>query len=449
MPEPSSHEASWQSKVPFYYGWVIVSAVFLTSFTTAGGLWATGVLSVPMHEDLGWSRATIFAGITLRTLGAAFMGAYVGRIADRSGGARKLALFGGVVSAICLLLVAFVREPWQFLLVFGVIGGLFGNGPVTVMIGAVVPKWFIRQRGKAMATASMGTGLAAFILPTLVNAISDNLGWREAWFALGLITVVLGVLPCLLIYTRPEDVGMLPDGNLDRPKAGQVAVPRVAVPEFSFTRQEAFRTSTIWLVVVAVMFGTVSPTAFPTNLVPAYVELGFSTSTAAIAFSAYGALSFFGRFVWGSMADRMHIRKLLLIIATYSGMTVPLLLLLPGDTALIAGAVAGVGLGGWVGLNQVVWAAYFGRDHTGAISGAVRPFITISGATGPLLVAALADLSGSYTLSIIVMAASWWVCAALLFLIKPPRLPARAGGEGASGDLSAPSTAPAAAGGGG
>jgi MFS family permease len=211
------------------------------SFTTAGGLWATGVLSVPMHEDLGWSRATIFAGITFRTLGAAFMGAYVGRIADRSGGARWLGLFGGLVSAICLLLVAFVQEPWQFLLIFGVIGGVFGMGPVTVMIGAVVPKWFIRQRGRAMATASMGTGLAAFILPTVVNLIADGMGWREAWFALGIITVVLGVLPCLLLYTKPEDVGLLPDGNLDRPRPGQIAVPRVNTPEFSFTRQRRSR----------------------------------------------------------------------------------------------------------------------------------------------------------------------------------------------------------------
>jgi sugar phosphate permease len=295
-----------------------------------------------------------------------------------------------------------------------------------------------------MATASMGTGLAAFILPTLVNAISDNLGWREAWFGLGLLTVVLGVLPCLLLYTRPEDVGMFPDDKIEpAPTASPVARGPVLRPtEFSFTRQEAFRTSTIWLLVAMVMFGTVSPTAFPTNLVPAYVELGFSTSTAAIAFSAYGAVSFFGRFVWGALADRLHIRKLLLIIATYSGMAVPLLLILPGDAALLAGGIAGLGLGGWVGLNQVVWASYFGRDHVGAISGAVRPFITVSGATGPLLVAALADASGSYTLSIIVMAASWWVCAALLFLVKPPRRPARAS-EDATEAAGVPSAAPA------
>jgi len=174
------------------------------------------------------------------------------------------------------------------------------------------------------------------------------------------------------------------------------------------------------------IFGVVSPTAFPTNLVPALVERGFSAGTAAIAFSAYGATSFFGRFVWGSIADRLHIRKVLLIIATYTGLTIPLLVLLPGDAALLAGAIAGLGIGGWVGLNQIVWASYFGRDHVGAISGSVRPFVTLSGATGPLYVAALADAFGSYTVSILVMAASWWVCGLILLLIKPPRLPERA-----------------------
>ena len=449
MPDAEVEPApSWQSRLPFYYGWVIVGVVFLTSFSSAGALWATGVLSVPMHEDLGWSRSIIFAGITLRTLGAALSGAAVGRFADRTGGARTMGVSSGFVSAVCLVLVAFVQEPWQFLLIFGVIGGVFGNGPATVMMGAVVPKWFIAKRGRAMATATMGTGLAAFLLPAFVNAISENFGWREAWFVLGMIAFALGVLPGLLLHTRPEDVGMLPDDKIvGAPRAGRVAQsPVMRAQEFSFTRREAFRTRTIWLLVAMSVFGVVSPTAFPTNLVPALVERGFSASTAAISFSAYGAVSFFGRFVWGTIADRLHIRKVLLIIATYAGLTVPLLLLLPGDAALLAGAIAGLGIGGWVGLNQIVWASYFGRDHVGAISGAVRPFVTISGATGPLYVAALADAFGSYTVSILVMAASWWVCGLILFLIKPAPLPERARAQpGADGTAS---MAPAPAGGG-
>ncbi len=424
MQEAAPSRTSWVGRLPFYYGWVIVVVIFLRSFTTAGSIWATGVLSVPMHDDLGWSRSIIFAGITLRTLGGATGGLLFGKYLDKPGGARLLAFGSGVVAAVGLFLVALVQEPWQYLLIFGVLGGLLGAGPGALLMGATVPKWFIRKRGSAVATATMGTGLAAFILPVVITLVSETLGWRYAWVFLGSLSVVFAVLPALLLRTRPEDIGLHPDGDTDEPANDGQPVRR-RIEEISFTRAEAIRTPTLWLLVAMAMFASVSPGAYPANLVPAFVEKGFSPSTAAIAFSAYGMLSFGGRFFWGQLADRMHIRKVLLIIATYTGLTVPLLLILPGDIALISGAIAGLGIGGWVGLNQVVWASYFGRENLGAITGSVRPLVTLSGATGPLYAAALADLTGSYTLSYSWMALSWGLCALILLPLRPAKIPER------------------------
>ncbi len=424
MRESPLHETPWLARLPFYYGWVIVGVVFMRSVTTAGAIWATGVLSVPMHDDLGWSRSVIFAGITLRTLGAAAGGLLFGKYLDRTGGAPRLAFASAVVSAAGLFLIAVVQEAWQYLLIFGVLGGLLGAGPAALLMGATVPKWFIRKRGRAVATATMGSGFAAFTLPVLITLVSEGFGWRYAWVFLGSMAILFAVLPALLLRTRPEDMGLHPDGDTDEPtQNGQPQ--RRRTEEASFTRGEAMRTTTLWMIVAMAMFASVSPGAYPANLVPAFVEKGFSPSTAAIGFSAYGLLSFGGRFFWGPLADRMHVRKVLLIVATYTGMTVPLLFILPGDIALISGAVAGLGIGGWVGLNQVVWAAYFGRDNLGAITGSVRPFVTLSGATGPLYAAALADLTGNYTLSYSLMALSWWVCALILLPLRPARLPER------------------------
>lgn len=426
MRESAEQSSAWATRAPFFYGWVIVAVVFMRAFTTAGALWTTGILSVPMHDELGWSRTVIFAGITLRTLGAAVSSVVFGRLMDRSGAARVLAIGSSVVAALCLGSIAFVQEEWQFLLIFGVIGGVLGAGPAQLLMGAIVPKWFIRQRGRAMATSTMGTGLAAFILPPIVALVSENVGWREAWFSLGVMAVLLSVLPSLLLRTQPEDIGLLPDGDTERTvETGRRAAPSRMAQEHSFTRAEAFRTPTLWMLTLVAMFGMVSPTAFPTNLVPALVEEGFSESTAAISFSAYGLTSFSGRFFWGWLSDKLHIRKTLLIICTYTGITIPLLLLLAGDIRLLAGALAGMGIGGWVGLNQVVWPAYFGRAHIGAISGTVRPMITLSGATGPLYVSGLAEAFGSYTVSILVMALSWWLCASVLFFVRPPRVARR------------------------
>ena len=418
----------WQARLPFFYGWVIVAVVFLRSFTSAGALWSLGVLSVPIHDELGWSRSVIFAGITLRTLGAALGGVFLGKYLDMKGGPRVLAFLSGVIAAAALMSVALVQEPWQFLLIFGVIGGLFGAGPAGPLMGAVVPKWFSRRRGRAVATATMGTGLAAFLLPSLVNLVSEGVGWRLTFVAMGGLVVMLAVLPSLLLKTQPEDIGLGPDGDAIEPASTGGAGPRRR-EEISFTAGQAFRTTTLWLLVAVAVFGSVSPTAYPANLVSAYVDRGFSTATAAAAFSAYGMLSFSSRFLWGYLADRLHIRRLLLIIAVYTGTVLPLFLILPGDSALISGAITGAGIGGWVGLNQLVWVTYFGRANLGSIIGKVRPFITLSGATGPLYVAALADVSGSYTASIAVMAISWWFCSLALLFLRPPKPPKRTQAE--------------------
>ena len=59
---------SWQGRLPFFYGWVIVVITFVMGFMTAGAFWATSVIAVPMRDDLGWSLSSIYLGLTLRML---------------------------------------------------------------------------------------------------------------------------------------------------------------------------------------------------------------------------------------------------------------------------------------------------------------------------------------------------------------------------------------------
>ena len=407
----------WQARLPIFFGWVIVAVVFLRAFTTAGAIWSTAVLSVPMQADLGWSQSAIFLGITLRTLGAAVGGFFLGRFLDTRRGAPIMAVGSAFVSGFGLMAVSLVTEQWQFWVIFGLFSGMLGAGPGALMQAAIVPKWFVRKRGRATALASMGTGLAAFLLPFTVANVVEAIDWRNTFLLLGGMTLLLAVLPALLIRTRPEDVGLRTDGD----KEGSEAAARARAADQSLTAGEAFRTTTLWLLVGAAFFASFSPTAFPANLTPTFSSHGFDLRTAGLAFSAYGFTSFFGRFFWGWLADRMHIRKTLLIICAWNGLTVPLLLLLPGTSVLAAGAIAGFGIGAWVGLNQVVWATYFGRANLGAIAGRVRPLITLSGGTGPFLVAAMADFFGGFGVGIIVMALSWWVASLFLFIVRPVR----------------------------
>ena len=361
--EPALAAESWQGRIPFFYGWVIVAVAFLMSFMTAGVFWATSVIAIPMREDLGWSLSDIYIGLTIRGLMGAAGAFLLGRFADLKHGARTLALISGSVSAASLMAVSQVESHWQYLLLYGVVGGMTTAGTGFLVMSAVVPRWFLRRRGRAMAFATMGSAAAAFILPPVMAFLLDTIGWRGTWVTLGFLTLSFATLPALLVWRQPEDVGLVPDGRIIEP-SHQNAVTQ---PVRNFTLSEALHTKVMWILIIGVAAASLSPNGVPSSLVPMYVEKGFSTQTAALGFSIYGLFSMLARFFWGFLAERYHIRTVLIAIGIFTSTTMPLLLILDGNASLVYSAFVGFGIGGFIGTQQLVWPAYFGRSHLGAI----------------------------------------------------------------------------------
>ena len=152
-----------------------------------------------------------------------------------------------------------------------------------------------------------------------------------------------------------------------------------------------------------------------------YIDKGHTTQVAALGFSIYGLFSMLARFFWGFLAERHHIRTVTIGIGVFTGLVMPLLIFLSGYPALFYSALAGFGIGGFIGTQMLVWPAYFGRTHLGAIVGVSRPFATVVNASGPLLMAQSFDRSGSYSFGLWCMGVSWLLCAAFFFLARTPR----------------------------
>jgi cyanate permease len=235
---------------------------------------------------------------------------------------------------------------------------------------------------------------------------------------LALVTVVFGVLPCVLIRRQPSDVGLAADG----PRAQAVATTPLPT-EDHFTLRQAAKTRAYWILGLALMAGSLSITGLPASLVQMYVDRGLTPTVAAFGFSIYGMCSVLCRFLWGELGNRRHIREVLLLISMYMALVTPVLLLLHIEIAIAYAGLVGFGIGGFVALHQLVWPAYFGRRHLGAIVGAMRPLSTLSAASGPALLALVFDRTGSYDLALWLLTGSWIVCAVLLAL-APVRTPA-------------------------
>ncbi|MDA1035709.1 MAG: MFS transporter, partial [Chloroflexi bacterium] len=168
------------SRWPFYYGWVIVAVAFVGSGLASGvALWGASVFVIPMTEDLGWNRATFFVAFTARGAVVGLVSPFVGGVFDSRHGPRIAMMGGGVLLGLSMYGLQFTEHLWQFVLLFGVAGGISDLGSGFTISQIIVPKWFVHRRGRALGAAIAGVGLGATVFPGAVSVLLDAVGWRQ------------------------------------------------------------------------------------------------------------------------------------------------------------------------------------------------------------------------------------------------------------------------------
>lgn len=390
-------------------------------FTLGTGLWSMGAFVIPMEEDLGWNRTTLFAGLTIRALAAGAMAPFIGPVFDTRNGPRRLTIASAVILAVSLIGMRWVDEVWQYYILFGGVGALANVTSGIVLIESVVPKWFIRQRGRAVAMASMG-GVLGPIFPLAIQWAITEVGWRDAWVAMGLVSVVLLLPLAFLVRTQPEDMGLLPDGDTEASPQSSARLRRVAQPEPDLTRGQAMRTGTFWILVLTFSLTGLGVQGFISNWLPYFQDIGFSATTGALALTVFGIFVLPARFGWGYLADVFSVRHLLLVQHILTGLMVLLLLNIGNYALLMTFAVLmGLAYGGYVPLQRLIYPIYYGRAHLGAIRGIMRPALTTASAAGPLVIAGVYDIEGSYELAFVFVMFVWFAAGLMFLLARPPR----------------------------
>jgi sugar phosphate permease len=423
--QPVRQQPAWIKRLPFFYGWVIVGSGILSMMATSGAtLWGFAFFSVPIGEELGWSRSTIFLAITLRAIVTALTTPLISRLMDEERWPRPIIVVSGVVSALSIMSIGLVQEIWQYYLLAGVLGGLAGAGGFVHQV--ITPKWFVRMRGRAVSFVSMGSSSAALIYPLFSQGLIAAFDWRWGLVALGMSVFLLKVPLAFLIWRSPEDLGLLPDGDTPESLARRAETsPRGRRrEEHSFTVKEVIRTPTPWLLAASAVVAGPSLQGLAANWAPYYRDVGVSASSAALAVTAYGFFAICGRTFWGLLAERYHIRSLMVALTLLIALTT--LWQIQVNAAWMAitnGMIQGLTLGGYVAVSQLIWPDYFGRQHLGAIRGIFTPFSTLSSAGGPFLLAAVSDLTGSYRQVFLGLFVGWLIAACCQYLARAPQRP--------------------------
>ena len=408
-----------------YYGWWLVLAAFVAQFFAMGMFsYVLGPFMVPMIEDLGWTRSEYTLSRSFGQFVMGFAGFFIGAHVDRLG-ARPLMVAGTVVLAVVLAAHSQVETLVHWLVLNGALltlgCALVGN----LVVNVTMAKWFVEKRGQAVAWAAMGVSFAGVLLMPAATWLVDSLGWRAAWVVLGAVTFVC-LLPAALVMRRaPEDHGWYPDGRSAEQVAQGLAVKAELDYARSLTRAQALRSPSFYLLVLAFGLFTINIVVMLLHTVPYLSDRGLSRAQAAWAITAASVPAMISKPVWGYFIDRLEARPLAALGAGLTGLSLLAIVAaveLASVTLIYAAYVLlGLGWGGMIPLQEVIWGSFFGRRYLGAVRSAGLPFALLLGAAAPLLVSYYRDVTGSYQLALVVVACCNLLSGLLLMALPSPR----------------------------
>ncbi|HEV8724688.1 MAG TPA: MFS transporter [Candidatus Binatia bacterium] len=422
-----AEQATNESKL--FYGWKIVAVGFLAHIASAFSISSTlSVFLKPLSTDLGVSRGVFSLIRSGEVLIGAVAAPMVGTLIDRHGG-KWLMAAGGVVSGLGFLLLGQTRDFWQFLLFRWLLispgDSLMGQMVVNVSIS----RWFVRMRGRALAVAGMGHGLAKVAMPLLAATLILHMGWRGAWAVFGLLTLALVVGPSFLFMRRrPEDMGLVPDGRPQHQSGASAReidfakARRSAVADVAWSRSEALRTPAFWLIVITFGVAHVGVSGLNLHVFSFVSDQGHPTMVAALVMSTIAFMQFSTPIVWGLLAERSDIGRLIMAKFLIQAAGILLALSSPGVLSLYAGFfLYGIGMGGISILAEMIWANYFGRISLGKIRGMGSLLTHAFSAGGPPFFGFLFDATKSYLLSFSIFIGLLFASALLSLFLRPPK----------------------------
>jgi MFS family permease len=321
----------------------------------------------------------------------------IGRMADRIA-PRWIVTGGAVIAAVSFALTAFVREPWQFYLVYGLLLGTGSSGLGVVAINPSVGRWFIRKRGTAIGITTMGVSFGTVALTPLAGVIVKDFNLQTGFLALGIMTLIVGVSLSQIFFRkiRPEDHGMLPDGETCPELVVRINTPpestRLKFGDIYGDKRFQVLALSFGLAVMALMTVFVHQVAFA-------IDQGIDRVLAASSLAALGLAGFSGQFFFGWLSDRIRDPK----YASFLGMLfmlTGLFVLLQVASArglLFYAVIFGFGYGSLAPMMPILLADRFGRHSLGSVYGFITFFLGIGGSLGPYLAGLIYDRFGSYT----------------------------------------------------
>ena len=417
-----------------FYGWWIVVASCVVMGSSAGIMQYSATLFFkPVADTLGISRTVLSIAVALGRVGGAIEAPIVGYFIDRLGPKWPMR-FGLALAGIGLILFGLFADSlilffltWTVMVTLG-LGSIGGFAPAW----AAINNWFVRKKGRAMGIGMSSHGIGGALLAPVIASLIVLFGWRIAAMLAGLAIIFLVLPVTSLIRTRPEDMGLRPDGD---PPTSPLDTRRL-VGESSGSTQEnttnlrdtvvdysvrqAVRTSTLWILILAMGIRQFGQAGMLLHLGPLLQDRGFGIIQTGGAVGLLALMAVPGALACGWVSDYFQRRYVMTTIVIAETAALAVLFLATTTWQLyIFIIIYGFGQGAHV-LNRAILGEYFGQRNYGKIWGVIAMSTTLL-SWGQVYAGWIYDTTRSYNIAIMTFIVLYAAAAMLYFSCRRPQ----------------------------
>lgn len=387
------------SQARVFYGWWVLAGIFVGYTALVGIQVYTLPLFYPeLKSEFGWSAESITLAATLFYLTGACLTPIISPLFDRYS-ARAFMIAGAVITIFGLFAYRWMESLLQLTIIYMVLAlSQVCAGQVPTIL--IITRWFKRYRGIAVGITLIGTSVGGALFPLLFRQAMNAGGWRTAITVFMILCGFMMLVPYLfIIRSRPEDMGVLPDGASMRTEAA--CMPEGTQKSDGPTLGEALRNPAFYILAFATgalwftMNGIYNNQSFFMN-----EELGLSRNDYSLIFSAIFWFAIAGKLLFGYLSDRCD--KILLMFFVVVLLIIGLAFLRMSSSdhwAILYGyaAVFGLGFGGTFTMIQLVIAEFFeGRSFARILGILTSVDVACGGIAITLLARMRTAFGGSY-----------------------------------------------------
>jgi sugar phosphate permease len=420
-----------------FYGWYIAVACAALSFVGVGvGYYGLAVFLKPLKDEHHWSTTAVSGATGLYFTVSGLTSAFVGPRIDRSGPIRFMVV-GLIIDGLAAASIGFVNSLWQLYLAYSILAVAFGMS-TSVATNAIMTRWFVRRRARAMAVSSTGVSLGGVILSPLISRLIDIGGIELAAPLMGALVVVVALpVIALVIAWDPRQMGLKPDGNLPPPPPSAGARLRDSAQLRPWTSREAMGTVGFWAILVAFLLVLTAQTGYMIHQVSFLEDRLGSRNNAAFALSVTAGGSIVARLIVGMFADGIDKRLLTVLLFVVQATCILLIIHTESVPATwILTLVFGFTIGNIYMMQSLLVGEIFGIVSFGAVFGLVSLAGQVGSGAGPFGVGVLKDATGGYGVPFTVTAILTYVAALAVLFARPTGVPSQA--HAVEGMLAAP-----------